>query len=97
MLQEILDAGAVKLFERQEMPRLGNLSVRIPKLIKKGKRYYIILPISEDQKEGPTMILDNINQAVLRLQKEAENLNLTSISIAKSEHILNAPWDAIIT
>lgn len=91
-----VDAGAAKLFESQKIPKLDNLSLKIPKIVKRGKRYYIILPINENQIEGPTTILNNINQAVINFRRGAENLTLTSINIAKSEHILNAPWDAII-
>ncbi|XP_032690713.1 uncharacterized protein LOC116853662 [Odontomachus brunneus] len=92
-----LDSGARKLFERQEIPKLTGLSLGIAKLIKRYQRYHIILPISEDQQEGPTRILNNIYQGITNLRKIAENLKLSSISVAKSEHILNVPWNDIKT
>ncbi|XP_025161592.1 uncharacterized protein LOC112590101, partial [Harpegnathos saltator] len=92
-----VDDGGNKLFERQEMPKVTNLSISIAKFIKRNKRYHIILPISEDQKEGPTMILKNITQAIINLRQTAESMNLASISVAKSGYILNVPWNDIKT
>lgn len=85
----------MKLFERQKIPRLTELIIDVPKLIKRKKGYHIILPISEDQKEGPTLILTYIDQAITSLRAIAEEINLSSISIAVSEYILDVPWKDI--
>lgn len=90
-----VDIGARKLYERQEIPKLNNLHLGQATLVKRYRTYHIILPISEDQTEGPTEVLTNITQAIANLRKIAEDLRLASISIAKSETILNIPWDDI--
>ncbi|XP_018343024.1 PREDICTED: putative uncharacterized protein DDB_G0294196 [Trachymyrmex septentrionalis] len=47
-----LDSGSQKLFERNEIPCLGDLTVGQAKAIKYKKHYHIALPVSEGQREG---------------------------------------------
>ena len=50
-----LDSGSQKLFERNEIPHLENLVLGKAKVIKYKKYYHLALPISEGQREGPTI------------------------------------------
>jgi len=86
-----LDSGSQKLFERNEIPKLPELALGKAEAVKYKKYYHIILPISEGLREGPTMTLTHIKSAIKDLLKLAQELNLETISIAKTDFINNVP------
>jgi len=55
-----LDSGSQKLFERNDILKLGPLDLGEVKAIKHKKRYHIALAISKDERKGPTMTLNQI-------------------------------------
>ena len=90
-----LDSGSQKLFERNALPNLGDLILGKVKAIKYKKRYHMVLPVSEGQREGPTMTLAQITAALKDLCITAENLKLETLSIAKTDIVNNVPWNNI--
>ncbi|KAL6421668.1 hypothetical protein ACFW04_014483 [Cataglyphis niger] len=55
-----LDSGSQKLFERNGLPNMGSLVLGDTKAIKYKNHYHMALPISEAQREGPTVTLNHI-------------------------------------
>ncbi|XP_018374503.1 PREDICTED: uncharacterized protein LOC108768539, partial [Trachymyrmex cornetzi] len=92
-----LDSGSQKLFERNEIPSLNPLTLGEAKAVKYKKYYHIALPISDGQREGPTMTLTQISAAIKDLRVAAENRNLETLSIAKMDYVNNVPWSNIKT
>jgi len=90
-----LDSGSQKLFERNDIPKLGSLDLGEAKAIKHKKRYHITLPISENEREGPTMTLNRITAVIKDLRNTVDKLNLETISIAKTDFVNNVPWNNI--
>ncbi|KAL0128587.1 hypothetical protein PUN28_003742 [Cardiocondyla obscurior] len=89
------DSGSQKLFERNELPKIRTLSLGEAQPIKYKKYYHIILPISEGVREGPTLTLQHISTAIKNLRAISEELNLQTISIAKTDLVNNVPWSEI--
>ncbi|KAG5314888.1 POL4 protein, partial [Pseudoatta argentina] len=92
-----LDSGSQKLFERNEIPRLEDLALGKAKVVKYKKYYHLAFPISEGQREGPTMTFTQISAVIKDLRFVTEELKLETISIAKTGHINNVPWSNIKT
>src|SRR5436190_152070 len=92
-----LDAGSQKLFERNELPKLGPLVLGKTKAIKYKSYYHMALPICEEQREGPTLTLSYIVETLTDLKQTVEKLNLETFSIAKTEFVNNVPWNNIKT
>ncbi|KAL6418934.1 hypothetical protein ACFW04_011685 [Cataglyphis niger] len=90
-----LDSGSQKLFERNGLPNMGSLVLGDTKAIKYKNHYHMALPISEAQREGPTVTLNHIIEALRKLRHIAEDLQLKTISIAKTEFINNVPWSNV--
>ncbi|KAL6427138.1 hypothetical protein ACFW04_008640 [Cataglyphis niger] len=90
-----LDSGSQKLFERNGLPNMGSLVLGDTKAIKYKNHYHMALHISEAQREGPTVTLTHIIEALRKLRHIAENLQLKTISIAKTEFINNVPWSNV--
>jgi len=90
-----LDSGSQKLFERNEIPNLGPLTLGKAKAIKYKKYYHIALPVSEEQREGPTMTINQITAAIKDLRDIVNKLNLETLSIAKTDFVNNVPWSNI--
>jgi len=65
------------------------------KAIKYKKYYHIALPVSEGQKEGPTMTMNQITTTIKDLRNTIDKLNLETLSIAKTEFVNNVPWSNI--
>ena len=68
-----LDSGSQKLFERNELPNLGDLTLGQAKAIKPKNYYHIALTISEGQLEGPTLTL-NYYSSFKRFKKDIRKL-----------------------
>jgi len=51
------------------------------------------LPVSEEQREDPTMTINQI--AIKDLRNTVDKLNLKTISIAKTDFVNNVPWSNI--
>ena len=92
-----LDSGSQKLFERNEISHLENLALGKAKVIKYKKYYHLVLPISEGQREGPTITFIQISAVIKDLRSVTEELKLETIIIAKTDHINNVPWSNIKT
>ncbi|KAG5318833.1 POL4 protein, partial [Pseudoatta argentina] len=92
-----LDLGSQKLFERNEMPCLGDLALGKAKVIKYKKHYHLALPVSEGQREGPTMTLTQTFAVIKDLRFVTENLKLETVSIAKTDYVNNVLWSNIKT
>ncbi|KAM0730323.1 Retrovirus-related Pol polyprotein from transposon 17.6 [Formica fusca] len=90
-----LDSGSQKLFERKELPNLGSLVLGKVKAIKYKNHYHVALPVSEEQREGPTATLKQIVKILTDLRKITEDLKLETFSIAKTELINNVPWNDV--
>ncbi|KMQ88977.1 enzymatic polyprotein endonuclease reverse [Lasius niger] len=90
-----LDSGSQKLFERNGLPNLGSLVLGKAKAIKYKNHYHMVLPVSEEQREGPTATLNHIIETIKDLRYITENLKLETLSIAKTEFINNVPWNNI--
>ncbi|KAL6266190.1 hypothetical protein P5V15_003050 [Pogonomyrmex californicus] len=82
-----LDSGVQKLFERNELPTLNELTLCRPQVVKRKNYFHVALPIDEGLKEGPIMILNYITQTLIKLRKITEELKLETISIAKTDFI----------
>jgi len=89
-----LDSGSQKLFERNEIPNLGSLTLEKARAIKYKKYYHIALPVSEER-EGPTMTMNQIATAIKDLRNTVNELNLETLSIAKTDFVNNVPWSNI--
>jgi len=70
-----LDSGSQKLFERNDIPKLG-LTLNLGKA-KTTKYCYITLPISE--REGLTMTLNQITALIKDLRNTVDKLNLETV------------------
>lgn len=90
-----LDSGSQKLFERNELPNLGSLTLGKAKAIKYKHYYHIALPINDELRVGPTATLDHITKTLKDLNNITKNLKLETLSIAKTEFINNVPWSNI--
>ncbi|XP_029675230.1 uncharacterized protein LOC115242829 [Formica exsecta] len=90
-----LDSGSQKLFEQKELPNLGSLVLGKVKAIKHKNHYHVALPVSEEQREGPTATLKQIVKILTDLRKIIEDLKLETFSIAKTEFINNVPWNDV--
>ena len=88
-----LDSGSQKLFERNKIPRLEAQGKA--KVVKYKKYYHLALPISEGQREGPTMT--QISVVIKDLRSVTEELKLETINIVKTDHVNNVPWSNIKT
>jgi len=53
------------------------------------------LLISEGEREGPTMTLNQITAVIKDLRNALDKLNLETISIAKTDFVNNVPWSNI--
>jgi len=53
------------------------------------------LPVSEGQREGPTVTLNQIVAVLNDLRNLLETLKLETLSIAKTDYVNNVPWDNI--
>ncbi|KAL6253461.1 hypothetical protein P5V15_015307 [Pogonomyrmex californicus] len=85
-----LDSDSQKLFERNELPKLSNLTLGEARVIKYKNYYHLILTVSEEQR-GPTITLTQITLALMNVRKLIDELKLETISIAKIEMINNVP------
>ena len=92
-----LDTGSQKLFERNQLPNFGLLTLGEAKAIKHKKYLHVVLPVKAEQNIGPTMTLHNISCAISSLRKLTDKLNLDTLSIAKTDLINNVPWDNVKT
>jgi len=90
-----LASGSQKLFERNVIPNLGFLTLGKAKVIKYKKYYHIALPISEEQREGPTMTMNQISTAIKDLRNTVDKLKLETLSIAKTDFVNNISWSNI--
>ena len=91
-----LDLGSQKLFERNEISRLGDLALGKVKVVK-YKKSYLALPISKRQCEGPMMTFTQISAVIKDLRSVTEELKLETINIVKTDHVNNVPWSNIKT
>ena len=82
-----LNSGSQKLFERNEIPCLKDLTVGKAKAIKYKKYYHVALSVSEGQREDPIMTLSQISAVIKNLRTIVENLKLEIISIAKTNFV----------
>jgi len=53
------------------------------------------LPISESEREDPTMTLNQITAVIKNLRNTVDKLNLEKISVAKTDFVNNVPWNNI--
>jgi len=53
------------------------------------------LPVSEEQKEGSTMTMNQIATAIKDLRNIVDKLNLETLSTAKTDFVNNVPWNNI--
>jgi len=53
------------------------------------------LPISEGEREGPTMTLNQITAVIKDLRNTVDKLNLETVTIAKTDFVNNVPWNNI--
>jgi len=53
------------------------------------------LPVSDGQREGPTMTLSQILTVVKDLRTIIKKLKLETVSIAKTDFVNNVPWNDI--
>ena len=90
-----LDSGSQKLFERNALPNLETLILGKTKTIKYKNFYHMVLPVSEGQREGPTLTLTHITTVLNDLRVITDNLKLESLSVAKTDFINNVSWSDV--
>ncbi|RLU23008.1 hypothetical protein DMN91_005286 [Ooceraea biroi] len=90
-----LDSGSQKLFERNDLPRMGSLTLGQVKVIKHKNFLHLVLPASERQSKGPTLTLEQIIPVIEDLRATSDKLKIQTLSIAKTDLINNVPWNNV--
>ena len=70
-----------------KLPNLKNLQKGIVQKLRKGNQHHFVLPIEDESKTSLEETTKDIKLAIYSLNSMVEELNLKSISIAKSTHI----------
>ncbi|KAL6268253.1 hypothetical protein P5V15_001368 [Pogonomyrmex californicus] len=69
-----LDFGARKLLECNELPTFNELALCRPQVVKRKNYFHMALPIDEELREGPTMILNYITQTLMELKYNSDEI-----------------------
>ena len=90
------DVGS-KLFEKcGKLANLKNLQKGIVQKLRKGNQYHFVLPIEDEFKASLGETTKDIKSEIYSLHSIIEELNIKSLSIAKSPHINNVLWEEIL-
>ena len=89
------DIGSKILEECGTLPNFENLKKGIVQKSRKGNQYHFILPIGNEFQASLGETTKDIKLAILSLHSMVKELNIKSISIAKSPHINNVLWEEI--
>ena len=86
---ELRDVGSKLLEKCGKLPNFKNLQKRIVQKLRKGNQYHFVLPIEDKFKASLRETTKDIKLAIYSLHSMVKELNIKSISIAKSPHINN--------
>ena len=90
------DIGSKLLRKCRKLPNFKNLQKGIVQKLRKGNQYHFILPIENEYKASPGEATKDIKLTIYSLHSMVEELNIKSLSIAKSPHIKNVLWEEIL-
>ena len=90
------DIGSKLLEKCGKSSDFRNLQKGIIQKLRKGNQYHFVLPIEDEFKEGLGETTKDITLAIYSLHSMVTELNIKSISIAKSPHINNVLWKEIL-
>ena len=82
-----------KLMEK--LPNFKNSKKGIVQKLRKGNQYHFVLPIQDEFKASLGETTKGINLAIYSLHSVVKELNIKSLSIAKSSHLNNVLWEEI--
>ena len=94
--REPCDIGSKLLEKCGKLPNFKNLQKGIVQKLRKGNQYHFILPIEDEFKTILGETTKDIKLAIYSLHSMVKELNIKSISIAKSPHINNVLWEEIL-
>ena len=90
------DIGSKLLEKCGKLPNFKNLQKGIVQKLRKGNQYYFVLPIEEEFTASLGETTRDIKLAIYSLHSIVKELNIKSISNAKSPHINNVLWEEIL-
>ena len=90
------DVGSKLLEKSGKLPNFKNLQKGIVQKLRKANQYHFVLPIEEEFKASLGETIEDIQLAIHSLHSMVEELNIKSISTAKTPHINNVLWEEIL-
>ena len=90
------DVGSKILKKSGKWLNFKNLHNGIVQKLRKGNRYHFVLSIEDEFKTILGETTKDIKLAIHSLHSMVEELNIKSISIAKTPHINNVLWEEIL-
>ncbi|KAJ8672157.1 hypothetical protein QAD02_003416 [Eretmocerus hayati] len=94
--REPCDTGARELQERNELPRLLDLSIGEIKTVRHNNKLHLVLPVRGEERQSIKIIDDNLTVGFRDLERLVGQEQLKTISVAESNFIENIPWTEII-
>ena len=94
--ENVLDNGARQISSVNKLPRLESLAVAQPKFINVNKKFHIVIPLRNEQRESLTDILTLLKLSLENLNLMLIEKNIETFSLSKTDSFENISFATIL-